>query len=204
MTYIIIFITLIVSIVCFGNHPLADRLSLRPYAVIHQRQWDRVLTHGFVHADYTHLLVNLFVFWSFGSNVERLFRTQEFAGLVQHGMLTFLILYFGGMVFASLYDLYLYRNNPHYASIGASGAVSAVVFTSIFFDPLGMIYFFGVLPIPGILFGIIYIAYEGWAGRRQADHINHHAHLFGALYGFLYPLFISPSLIEVFLRGLHF
>ena len=204
MTYIIIFLTVVVSIVCFGNRPLADRLALQPFAVFKRHQWDRLITHGFVHGDYTHLLVNMFVFWSFGSNVERLFRTQEFAGVVRNGTLTFLVLYFGGMIFASIYDLYKYRNNPAYVSIGASGAVAATVFTSIFFDPLGMIYFFGFLPIPGILFGILYILYEGWSGRRAGDSINHNAHLFGALYGFIYPLFISPSLIHVFLNGLRF
>ena len=202
MTYIIIFLTVVISIVCFGNRRLADRLALRPYAVVHRNQWDRLITHGFVHGDYPHLLVNMLVFWSFGSNVERLFRTQEFAGIVRSGVLTFLLLYFGGMIFASLYDMVRHRNDPGYASIGASGAVSAVVFTSIFFDPLGMIYFFGVLPIPGILFGLLYIIYEGWSGKRMADGINHNAHLFGALYGFLFPLLISPSLIHVFLNGL--
>lgn len=204
MTYILIFITAIVSILCFNNRQLASRLSLDPYMVVHRHQWYRVITHGFVHADYTHLLVNMFVLWSFGSAIERIFKTQEFAGMISSGYLTYALLYFGALVVSSLLDVYKYRNNPHYSSIGASGAVSAVVFTSIFFNPLGMIYFFAVIPIPGILFGVLYLFYENYAARRQGDNINHYAHIVGAVYGFIFPLLISFSLINVFLNGLKF
>ena len=90
------------------------------------------------------------------------------------------------------------RNNPRYASIGASGAVSAVVFASIFFNPWSKIYLLGVIPIPGIIFGLLYIGYSSYMGRRQGDRINHFAHLFGALFGFLFPLLMNPSFFSVF------
>ncbi len=204
MTYILIFLTVAVSIVCFGNRNLASRLSMNPYAVWHRREWWRLLTHGFVHADYTHLLVNMFVLWSFGALMERIFKIQEFAGVISDAYLTYFLLYFGGMVAASLYDLFKRRDDPRYTSIGASGAVSAVVFASIFFQPLGMIYFFGVIPIPGIVFGVLYLLYERWSARREGDRINHYAHIFGAVYGFVFPLLMSPSLIHVFLQGFRF
>ena len=146
MTYILIFLTAVISIVCFNNRDLASKLSMNPYAVWHRHEWWRLLTHGFVHADYTHLIVNMFVLWSFGALMEQIFKIQEFAGVIANSYLTYFLLYFGGMVVASLYDLCKWRDNPYYTSIGASGAVSAVVFASIFFQPLGMIYFFGVIP----------------------------------------------------------
>ena len=99
-------------------------------------------------------------------------------------------------------DLVRRRNDPQYASIGASGAVSAVIFTSIFFNPWSKIYFFGILPIPGILFGILYVGYEQYMSRRPGDHINHNAHLFGALFGFVFPLLMEPSLWHVFVKNL--
>ena len=114
MTYILIFLTVAVSIVCFGNRNLATRLSMNPYAVWHRREWWRLLTHGFVHADYTHLLVNMFVLWSFGALMERIFKIQEFAGVISDAYLTYFLLYFGGMVAASLYDLFKRRDDPRY------------------------------------------------------------------------------------------
>lgn len=204
MTYIIIFITVIVSILCFSNRELASKLSLDPYMVVHRKQWYRVITHGFVHGDYPHLLVNMFVLWSFGSAVERIFKLQEFTGIIPSGYVTYFLLYFGALIISTVPDVVRYRDNPHYSSIGASGAVSAVVFTSIFFNPLGMIYFFAIVPIPGILFGILYLFYESYAARKQGDGINHYAHIVGAAYGFIFPMLLSFSLIHVFLNSLKF
>lgn len=95
-----------------------------------------------------------------------------------------------------------HRNDPRYVSIGASGAVSAVVFASIFFNPWSKIYFFGILPIPGILFGALYVGYEQYLSRRGGDNVNHNAHLWGALYGFVFPLLLEPSLWHAFIRNL--
>jgi len=141
----------------------------------------------------THLLVNMFTFWSFGTYMESAF---GYLGLGAGG---YLGLYFGGMVAASLYDLVRRRNDPYYVSIGASGAVSAVLFTSIFLDPWGKILFFAVLPIPGIIFGVIYLAYCQYMAKQAGDNVNHNAHFYGALYGLIYPAILEPSLIKVFL-----
>ena len=202
MTYILIFLTVVISIACFNNRGRLDRLALKPYAIFRQGQWERLVTHGFVHADYTHLLVNMFVLWSFGSYVQQLFRLIRQSGEGMSPDLNYLLLYFGGMIAASLYDLFKYRDNPYFSSIGASGAVAAVVFTTIFYNPLGKIYFFGVLPIPGILFGILYLAYEAYSARQGRGPVNHHAHIFGSLYGFLYPMLTGGlSKIHIFLNG---
>ena len=128
ITYVIIGITVVVSYICFGDHELFRKLAFIPYRTVHNNEWYRLITHGFVHADMTHLLVNMFTFWSFGTYMESAF---GYLGLGTGG---YLGLYFGGMVAASLYDLARRRNDPYYVSIGASGAVSAVLFTSIFLD----------------------------------------------------------------------
>ena len=120
ITYVIIGITVVVSYICFGDHELFRKLAFIPYRTVHNNEWYRLITHGFVHADMTHLLVNMFTFWSFGTYMESAF---GYLGLGTGG---YLGLYFGGMVAASLYDLARRRNDPYYVSIGASGAVSAV------------------------------------------------------------------------------
>ena len=193
ITYLIIGVTVVVSYLCFNNADLFRKLALIPYRVVRQNEWYRVITHGFVHADTTHLLVNMFTFWSFGTYMED---TYQYVGF---GKLGFIGLYFGGMIAASVYDLIKRRNDPYFVSIGASGAVSAVLFSSIFFDPWGKILLFAIIPIPGILFGVLYLAYCQYMAKRMGDNINHHAHFYGALYGFLFPAVLHPASIQLFL-----
>lgn len=193
VTYLIIGITVVVSYLCFNNRELFVKLALIPYQVIKKNEWYRVITHGFVHADFTHLLVNMFTFWSFGVYMERAFRYMGF------GNGAFLGLYFGGMIVASLPDLVKHHNNPAYISIGASGAVSAVLFSAIFLDPWSKILLFAALPIPGIVFGVLYLVYCQYMNKRGGDNINHNAHFYGAVYGFVYPALLEPSLIRDFI-----
>lgn len=196
MAYIIIGITVVVSFMCFSNRVLFEKLAFIPYLTIKDKQWYRLITHGFVHADTVHLLVNMFTFWSFGVYVERLF--QHYG----HGSLAFFLLYFGGMIVASLHDLIKRKDNPHYISVGASGAVSAVLFSSIFFDPWGTILLFALIPIPGILFGVLYLVYCQYMAKQGGDNINHNAHFYGAVYGFLFPILLNPSYLSEFFERL--
>ena len=198
LTYLITGITVVVSFICFNNRLLFDKLSLKPYRIVHAKEWYRIISHGFVHADWVHLFVNMFTFWSFGTYMESAF---GYLGLGTGG---YLGLYFGGMVAASLYDLIRRRNDPYYVSIGASGAVSAVLFTSIFLDPWGKILFFAVLPVPGIVFGVIYLAYCQYMAKQTGDNINHNAHFYGAIYGLIFPMLLEPSLLHLFLSQLTF
>lgn len=193
ITYIIIGITVVVSYLCFNNEGLFRKLAFIPYRTIKNNEWYRLVTHGFVHADMTHLLVNMFTFWSFGTYIESAF------GYMGFGTLGYLGLYFGGMVAASLYDLIKRRNDPYYVSIGASGAVSAVLFTSILLNPWSKILLFAIIPIPGIIFGVLYLAYCQYMAKQSGDHINHNAHFYGAMYGLLYPILLEPSLLKMFL-----
>lgn len=193
ITYIIIGITVFVSYRFFNNADLLRKLALIPYRTVKNNEWYRLITHGFVHADMTHLLVNMFTFWSFGTYIEKVF------GYLGFGTLPFLGLYFGGMIFASIYDLIKHHNDPYYVSIGASGAVSAVLFSYILFDPWSKILLFAIIPVPGIIFGVVYLAYCQYMAKRSGDNINHNAHFYGAVYGFLYPALLNPSLLKAFI-----
>lgn len=192
-TYLIIGITVVLSMACFSNGSLFDKLSLKPYRVVHAGEWYRLVSHGFVHADWFHLFVNMFTFWSFGQYMENAFQYMDF------GRWAFLVLYVGGMVVASLHDIVRYRNASWYTSIGASGAVSAVLFAAIFLNPWDKILLFAAVPVPGIVFGVLYLIYCQYMARRGGDHINHNAHFYGALYGFVFPVILEPRLFQVFL-----
>lgn len=196
ITYLIIGLTVITSWQCFNNRELFMKLALMPYRVSHRNEWYRVFTHAFVHADMTHLLVNMITFWSFGTFIEQYFT------LIGLGKMSYLFLYIGGLIVASTYDLIRQKNNDYYVSVGASGAVSAILFSYILVNPLGMIYFFMVLPVPALLFGVLYLVYCQAMAKRGGGNINHNAHFYGAIFGLIFPLLLRPSLIQVFLNGL--
>jgi membrane associated rhomboid family serine protease len=195
VTFYIVAATAVVSIACFNNERLFYRLAFSARAVARGEAY-RLLTHGFVHADWVHLFVNMFTFYSFGSYIEIVFR--EISGSTT----PFLLLYFGGMVVASLYDLVKRCGDTDYMSVGASGAVSAVLFAAIFLRPWEKIYLFAAVPVPGILFGVLYLLYCQYMARRGGDNINHNAHFYGAVYGFVFPALLEPQLVDYFLEQL--
>jgi membrane associated rhomboid family serine protease len=144
----------------------------------------------------------MLVFYSFGTYIEKIFSQLETQGTIFSGHFFYILLYVSSMALASLPTVTRYRNVEGYSAVGASGAVSAIVFTYIFFAPLKKIYFYMVLPIPGILFGVLYLVYSSYMSRRKSDNINHSAHLWGAVLGFVFPILMKPSLISVFLDNL--
>ena len=201
MTIIIIIVTLIITMIAFYSDEVMSKMMLNPYQVYHKKEWYRMITHGFLHADWTHLIINMIVLYSFGSNVEAWLGKLKMAGYIDSVAITYSLLYFGGIIISSVITLFRHRNNRWYNSVGASGAVSAIIFTSIFFNPLDKLYFFAVIPIPGIVFAILYLVYSSYMSRRSKDNINHDAHLLGAVYGFVFPLLIDFDLISHFLQG---
>lgn len=202
MTLIIVVITAALSIFAFSNSEAMSKLIFNPYYTIKNKQWHRLVTHGFIHADYTHLIVNMFVFYSFGTAVEGIFDQLQLQGIISSSKIMFLVLYFGGIIIACLPSLRKHRNDIYYNSLGASGAVSAVVFTSIFFQPLSKIYLFLAIPIPSILFGVAYLAYEHYMSKKGGGKINHDAHFAGAVFGFIFPILLEPKLIFHFLTSI--
>ncbi len=201
MTIILVVIISLVSILAFNRPDWFLKLQFNPYLVYHRKEYHRLLTHGFVHADWMHLIVNMMVLFFFGSSVENYLGQLQEAGVIGSAHLHYLILFAGSMILATLTTLKKHRDDPGYNSVGASGAVSAFVFASIFFDPWQtlLLYF---IPVPGILFGVGYLIYSHYMSRKAMDNINHDAHFIGAVVGFIYPAIIYPSLVVYFLDQL--
>jgi len=193
--------TAIVSIMAFSNSQLFYRLALSYYDVVERRQFYRLLAHIFVHGSWGHLLINMLVFYSFGSAVANIFESMHYMDLIRFPNLQFLALYLGGGITAGLFSLLL-RRERSIPSVGASGGVAALVFTSIFFDPWARIYIFGLVPLPGIILGAAYLAYSWYMGKKNRDNIDHYAHFAGAVYGFFYPLLIDYHLAYHFVNQL--
>jgi membrane associated rhomboid family serine protease len=202
ITLIIVIVTVVFSVAAFRRRELLYRFDLTPQQVVQHRQVYRIFTHAFLHADYIHLGINMLVLYSFGTQIEKIFADLELQGIIFSGSFFFLLLYLGSVALASMPTVIRYRNVPGYSAVGASGAVSAVIFTYIFFAPLQKIYFYAVLPIPGIIFGVLYLAYSSYMSRRGGDNINHSAHFWGAVVGFLFPLVMHPGLWGVFIENL--
>ena len=196
LTIVIVAITVLVSWRAFNDRALLERLILWPPAVERRKQYDRLLTHGFIHADWMHLLFNMITLWSFGSAVERVF--SEWITPVG-----FVLFYLSAIVIAILPTYIRHRQDANYRSLGASGGVAAVLFAAILFDPWSKLIIFPIpLPIPAFLFAILYVGYSIWMDRRGGGNVNHSAHLWGAAYGVLFTLVLEPRVFAHFTRTL--
>lgn len=194
VTLIIIAITSMISFAGFSNPTLIDRLILWPPAIARRKEYWRLATCGFIHADFAHLLFNMFTLYFFGGFMERF--------LVPYiGEIGFVAFYVAGIVLSILPSYLNHRDDSRYRSLGASGAVSAVLFAFVLLQPWTTIYVF-VLPVPAIVFAVAYIAYTIYMDRARSDQINHNAHLWGAVYGMLFTLLIEPRVFGVFLEQL--
>lgn len=196
MILIIIIVTSLISYIAFRNKDIMYKFQFNAYQIYHRREIYRFISHAFLHADMMHLFVNMLVLYSFSDNVMSYFRFY-FGG---KAILYMLILYFGSIVFSTLYTFIKHRDNPHYNAVGASGAVSAVLFTSIFFTPMHKVLFFGVIPIPGIIFGVAYMIYSYIMSKRSRDNIAHDVHFWGGVYGFVFPILLKPELLKDFIN----
>ena len=188
ITLIIIIVTTLVSISGFSSHKIIDDLIFYPPAVSQQKQWWRFLTCGLIHADWGHLIFNMYALYIFGVSVEK-----AFIGIFgQNGGLIYLVLYISALIVCLLPTYRKHKNNYYYRSLGASGAVSAVIFCFILLDPLqklGLIFI--PIMIPGFIFGALYLVASSLLDRRSSDNINHSAHIWGALYGILFLIVAS-------------
>jgi membrane associated rhomboid family serine protease len=194
LTLLIIGVTVLVSWLAFNNPKLLDRLILWPPAIARKHQYDRLVTHGFIHADFQHLLFNMVTLYFFGRAVEHWF-------VPYIGQLGFVLFYLSAILVAILPTYLKHRNDANYRSLGASGAVSAVLFTFILVQPWSLIIVF-VLPVPAIVYGVLYVGYSIWMDRQGRDNINHSAHLWGAGYGILFTLLMEPRVGPAFLASL--
>lgn len=199
MTYIIIALTGVVSLIAFNRADIFDKLKFNPYLIHKKKEWYRFLSYGLVHADLMHLLINMFVLYSFGQIVEVYF--DHYFGL--KASVFFLLLYSGGIAFSSLYDFGVHKNDAYYNAIGASGAVSAIVFSSIILHPGGKIFLFFIpIGIPAPLFGILYLVYSAYMAKKAKDNIGHNAHFFGAIFGVVFTILLDFDIARIFFEQL--
>ena len=143
----------------------------------------------------------MMVLYFFGQTVEAYLNQMEIQGIVKFPKLIYMLFYLLSMIFASSIALFRHKDDIWYNAVGASGAVSAILYFSIFFDPWNLIYVY-IIPVPGIIFGVLYIIYSHYQSRRGGDNVAHDAHLLGAVFGFMFPLFIDLGLIRHFITEL--
>lgn len=199
ITYLIIGFTVLISFMAFNNQELFYKMKHWPYQEARRGEYYRWLTSGFLHADPMHLIFNMLTLYFFGKYVEEWFQVL-FPGF---GATVYMIFYCVAIVAASSATYFKHKDNSSFASIGASGAVAAVLFACILLDPtIGIMMFFIPIPIPGFIFGIIYLWYSSYAARRGGDNIDHLAHFFGAVFGFFFPLILKPTLFLDFVDAL--
>jgi len=195
ITLVLIAITAIVSWMAFNNRKLADRLVLWPPAIDRHRQYDRLVTYGFVHADWAHLIFNMVTLYFFGRYIE-MAMTQ-----VTGSWLTYPLFYLAALVVSILPSYLKNQKNPNYVSLGASGAVSAVLFAFILLKPWTLI-FVMFIPVPAIIYAVFYVGYSLWMDHRGGDRINHSAHLAGAAFGVLFMVAMAPGVLPLFVQQL--
>jgi membrane associated rhomboid family serine protease len=196
LTIVIIIITSIVSLMAFSNTNTFNKLKFNAYIINNNREWFRFFTHALIHADWMHLIINMFVLYSFGSVVEEYFLFY----FGSKAILYFLTLYIGSIVVSSIPSYEKNKNNAYYNAVGASGAVSAILFASILFYPTGKIMLILLpVPIPSFVFGALYLIYSAYMAKKNLDNVGHDAHFYGAIFGFLLTILYKPKLFLLFI-----
>ena len=185
ITISLVLITVLVSIGGFNNQKIIDDLIFYPPAVTRRKQWYRFFTCGLIHADFGHLFFNMLALYLFGGGVEEKF----IAHLGDYGKWLYLLMYVSALAISILPTYFKNRDNFHYRSLGASGAVSAVIFAGLLLNPSNAVYIFFIpIPIPGFIFAPLYLIISFWLDSRGGDNINHSAHIWGALYGLAFVI----------------
>ncbi len=197
LTLILIIMTGLISYQALRNPSMQQKLLFHPYSVKHRGEYYRFFTHGFVHGDLQHLLINMFVLYQFGRIIEIYFNSIFGSAI---GKIAFLGLYLSAIVLSSLPDFFRHQDHTFYRSVGASGATSALVFAFILFDPWQWFLF---PPLPALLFGVAYLWYSSYMDKRGMDNIGHNAHFWGAVYGIVFTLIsaalLRPEMLNAFL-----
>lgn len=183
LVYVLLAANVLFSWMGFNDRSIFEKYKLNVGRILNYKEYIRIVSSGFLHGDMMHLIFNMIALYSFGLAVSRYLNIYEFS-----------LLYFGSLIIGSLLSIYMHRHQSNYSAIGASGAVSGVVFASILFFPHGNVLLYFFLPIPSWVFGIAYLLYSVYGMKAQNDNIGHEAHLGGALTGVLLALMFEPSL----------
>jgi membrane associated rhomboid family serine protease len=196
VTLVICIVTFLISYQAFNNPSIIESLKHYPIAENRNKEYYRLLSSGFVHGGWMHLLINLFVLYQFGPIVENIM--QQVFGVIL-GPILFVTMYLTTIIVADLPTYFKHKDNPAYAAIGASGAVSGVVFIYILFFPWTTLSLYGIIPFKAIIGGIGYLIYSSWASSNRNDGTDHSAHFYGAVYGILFMIILYPPSISRFL-----
>ncbi|TDI66212.1 MAG: rhomboid family intramembrane serine protease [Bacteroidetes bacterium] len=189
----ILIVTIAASFYAWNQQNIYQKWMLNPYQIKHSKQYWRFITSGFVHLNYTHLFFNMFALYFFGQHVANYFGAM--------GNQLLVVLYLSGIVISDIPTYLKYKDVPNYNSLGASGGVAAVLFSSIMFEPLNPIYIMFIpIGIPGFVLGTLYLIYSYYQGKRMSDNINHDAHLYGAIFGLVFTVLLRPGVIVSFVQ----
>jgi len=181
-------ITLAISLLAFNSDELYERFILHPYSVAQGKRVYTLVTSGLIHKDLSHLFFNMFSYYFFAFNLERAIGHWQFA-----------LLYIASLILSDMPTVVKHKNDYWYHSLGASGAISAVVFSQILFSPMDGMYIVLIpIPIPAIVFGALYLIYCAYASRRGMDNINHDAHFYGAICGIIITISLYPMVVPSF------
>lgn len=201
ITLTLVAIIVIFSLYGFNNQQTLHKYLFHPYSIYHNKEHYRFLTHAFIHGDFIHLAFNCLALYGFGSALEDYFFPQLFGP--KSGKVYYLILFTGGIYAASITEYYRNRNNVSYSSLGASGAISSVLFCFIMLSPLSTISFF-FFPMPGWVAGLLLLGVSYYLIRRKkttsyTDNISHESHFWGALFGIAFIITLKPALVKHFI-----
>jgi len=197
ITYFLIAIIVLTSFYAWNKPNVLQKWLMNPYLINKQREYHRFLTSGLIHSNYGHLFLNMLALFFFGRNVEMVFNYI----LGPSGKFVLIGFFLLGIIVSDIPTYLKYKELPHYNSLGASGGVSALVFSSIMFFPLQKIYILFIpFGIPGFIIGILYLAYSYYQSKNMSDGINHDAHFYGAIFGVVFTIIISPGSLANFIK----
>lgn len=183
---ILTFTTIISLYTMYLNQGLFFRWMLNPYRVINNKEWYRTITSGFIHANIPHLLFNMVTLFFFAGQLERIIGTFDF-----------LIIYMISLILSDIPTILSNKENPDYNAVGASGAIAGILFAFILYNPFSKIMIFPIpIPIPAVLFAVLYLVYSQYSAKKGGDNTNHSAHFWGALSGLIIAIILDPGVIS--------
>jgi len=194
-TVVVVVLTCLISIAAFKSSKILDDLIFWPPAISMRHQYYRFITCGFIHADFLHLAFNMFTLYFFGKGLEVFYRGE--LGLQSY---YYPILYFTALIASNIPSYLKRKDDYNYRSLGASGAVCAVMFAVILIRPWEKLYIYGQLPIPAILYAGLFLAFSIYMSKRGGDNVNHDAHLWGAAYGVIFTIAVHPAIVSTFIN----
>lgn len=200
ITKVIAVIVFLVSMQGFNDRNLFERFKHSPYRVVHYKEYYRLLTSGFLHGSWAHLLINLFVFWQFGDFVENFIFYSVFGKVI--GGILYALLVLLSIIAGNIHSTIVHKNDSYYGSIGLSGAVSAILFSYVLINPWSKIYLYAIIPIYTIVAAVLYLVYSQWASKNSRDNVDHSAHFYGAIFGLIFTILVYPDIVPYFIDRL--